>query len=400
MISQNPLPSLTTPAPASLDNPLEGGILVEDPYPTDVYNNPPAPLPSERLLLRLAYRTSLPNLAPREQEPGLDSLPPGTFNTQKVAARGTLQRMKPRPSSYRPELSCLGSEFPSSTVSGSHVEESQSSEMLLNSLSASFDQKMRLLLDPDFQNSSLSQPSLLSPIGYSRKTVNYQWNKESDLSSAQEESSKESKGGQEETTKKSKEGSPRRVELRRVARVERHPGDRQRRPRQPFCTAVTSSSCTAVTSASQAVLMSVNQEKTASSPEPNMAKVKEVKAQCIEEAEKENKKSVSSLRDHFEQRANTKGQVASVVSRATNIDVNRLRKKLSEVNKRRIKRRHTVGGTKDFSANLVNLLVRGVWDRLAPLNRDKEGLVETEVRRFSLQGEEGWRHSFPHPEIL
>merc|ERR1719435_443898 len=113
--------------------------------------------------------------------------------------------MKPRPSSYRPELSCLGSEFPSTTVSGSPGEESQSSEMLLNSLSASFDQKMRLLLDPDFQNSSLSQPSLLSPIGYSRKTVNYQWNKESDLSSAQEESSKESKGGQEETQKKSKE---------------------------------------------------------------------------------------------------------------------------------------------------------------------------------------------------
>ena len=52
-------------------------------------------------------------------------------------------------------------------------------------------------------------------------------------------------------------------------------------------------------------------------------------------------------------------------SRGYRMDVTKLRKKLSDCNNRRIKRRHTVGDTRDFSENVVSWIVRGVsaWDR-------------------------------------
>merc|ERR1719384_1444062 len=56
------LSSLTTPVPES--NPLDGGILVEEPYNTEAYNLPS--LPSQRRFVDLTYRASLPNLQPVE----------------------------------------------------------------------------------------------------------------------------------------------------------------------------------------------------------------------------------------------------------------------------------------------------------------------------------------------
>jgi len=80
-----------------------------------------------------------------------------------------------------------------------------------------------------------------------------------------------------------------------------------------------------------------------------------------------------------------------------------LRKKLSECKNKRIQRRHTVGGTKDFSENVVSLLVRGVsvWDRLAPILVDEENVINDsteEERRLSLQFEEERRLSLPTVE--
>merc|ERR1719228_3279251 len=95
-----PLSSLTTPVPDS--NPLDGGILMEEPYSTEAYN---LPLGSQRRFLHLTYRTSLPNLQPDQEQ--VDNILAG-FDTKKVAAKGTLQRMKVR---GRPELHSLGLEM-------------------------------------------------------------------------------------------------------------------------------------------------------------------------------------------------------------------------------------------------------------------------------------------------
>ena len=80
------LTSLTTPVPDAQSNPLEGGMMVEEPYHTEAYNTPSllhdaAP----RHFLGLAYRTSLPNL---QQPPNIADhhLHPGKFDTMKVAS--------------------------------------------------------------------------------------------------------------------------------------------------------------------------------------------------------------------------------------------------------------------------------------------------------------------------
>merc|ERR1719192_1335301 len=99
-----PLSSLTTPVPDS--NPLDGGILMEEPYSTEAYDSP---LGSQRRFLDLTYRASLPNLQPEPDN--VDNILAG-FDTKKVAARGTLQRMKVR---GRPDLQGLGLE-----IGGSH----------------------------------------------------------------------------------------------------------------------------------------------------------------------------------------------------------------------------------------------------------------------------------------
>ena len=134
------LSSLTTPVPDS--NPLDGGILVEEPYNTEAYNLPN--LPSQRRFVDLTYRTSLPNLQPVDENG--ENLFVQQFDTKKVASKGTLQRMKVK---LRPDLhSSLGLE-----LEESETELNQSdTEKLLSTLTESFDLKMRLLLDPHYQS--------------------------------------------------------------------------------------------------------------------------------------------------------------------------------------------------------------------------------------------------------
>merc|ERR1719228_2968940 len=148
-----PLSSLTTPVPDT--NPLDGGILMEEPYSTEAYD---IPIGSQRRFLHLTYRTSLPNLQ-GGQEDRMENILTG-FDTKKVAAKGTLQRMKVR---GRPELHSLGLELGGAggrkceTVWDCETETDRASpdtEKLLTHLTASFDQKMRLLLDPHYQSSS------------------------------------------------------------------------------------------------------------------------------------------------------------------------------------------------------------------------------------------------------
>ena len=137
---------------------------------------------------------------------------------------------------------------------------------------------------------------------------------------------------------------------------------------------------------------------------------------------KENSKTgVTALRDQFEQRAlkessHQQQQQQSGSSRMANnnkpeVATTKMKKKLADRSSRGLKRRHTVGGTKDFSSTVVELLVRGVeaWDRLAPLvNSDQKLLSASELlrreesesgeRRLSLPAEEqgiGWRYSLP-----
>merc|ERR1719232_1935182 len=112
--------------------------------------------------------------------------------------------------------------------------------------------------------------------------------------------------------------------------------------------------------------------------------------------EKEN--SVSALKDQFEKLGQNEN-IQPQQQRPIKSDITKLRKKLSECKNRRIQRRHTVGGTKDFSDNVVGLLVRGVsvWDRLVPIINDNQDCVKTtfdnqehqgedeDIRRYSLQ---------------
>ena len=114
---------------------------------------------------------------------------------------------------------------------------------------------------------------------------------------------------------------------------------------------------------------------------------------------------MSFLKDQFEKMGQDENMQPHLHQKSKT-DMTKLRKKLSECKNRRIQRRHTVGGTKDFSESVVSLLVRGVsvWDRLAPIISDAE-VTETqqpgdneEERRLSLQFEEERRLSLPTVE--
>ena len=72
--------------PDAQSNPLEGGMMVEEPYHTEAYNTPgllheQAP---RHFGLGLAYRTSLPNLQPASSNIADHHLYPKKFDTMKV----------------------------------------------------------------------------------------------------------------------------------------------------------------------------------------------------------------------------------------------------------------------------------------------------------------------------
>jgi hypothetical protein len=124
--------------------------------------------------------------------------------------------------------------------------------------------------------------------------------------------------------------------------------------------------------------------------------------QRTKQVEKENK--VLRLKAQFEQVSGGTGRPAARPLAAvhtpssTNFDISKVRKKLSDSRNRRIKRRHTVGGTKDFTENILSKLngeerasSKSSWDRLAPLIWSEDLMArrpldweEGEERRLSL----------------
>jgi len=129
------LSSVTTPVPEV--NPLDGGILLEEPYPTDAYDQYPCEDYLSYTLPSSAQAAPLKNI-PNELLTA--------FDTNKVAKRGTLQRLKFR--------NRTGDSSPDSDPRGSDndtEEQTEDADSLLGKLSASFDQKMRFLLDPNYQ---------------------------------------------------------------------------------------------------------------------------------------------------------------------------------------------------------------------------------------------------------
>lgn len=432
---------LTTPDPDP--GPLDGGILLQEPYPSDQLY--PA-TPQERRFMSVSYRTSLPNLplgsngsgpcpaacAPRR--PSLERPDPAAdFDTKKIMSNGTLMRLKQR----RPELLMEGGGGTVETIFDcgeerelEHMEETSSTEKLLSNLTVSFDQKMRLLLDPNYQSSSsssspvasrsiqqlvqLSCSSSSSPVaGRSIHQLVQQSSSSSGsspatgrslqqvassssspvapaspvrhpllpnsgtgspassspsrqvlpdsfphplasltvarnlsvaLESHQAKMSPENKKELDEArniAQQVRQGS-KKVELRRGGRVDKH---------------------------TEPVLRQVNCRKERVRRSDSLTKKEKTELNQLKKrdgGEKENK--VTKLRDHFERGSGAK-------AKSSKIDVNKLKKKLSERNNRRIRRRHTVGGTKDFGDGVVSGSRRNghtAWDRLQPLVTDEE----------------------------
>ena len=92
--------------------------------------------------------------------------------------------------------------------------------------------------------------------------------------------------------------------------------------------------------------------------------------QRTKQVEKENK--VLRLKAQFEQGAGGSSRpssrpLAAVHSSGSsgNFDINKVRKKLSDSRNRRIKRRHTVGGTKDFTETILSKLNSGEEERVS-----------------------------------
>ena len=359
------LSSLTTPVPES--NPLDGGILVEEPYNTEAYNLPS--LPSQRRFVDLTYRTSLPNLQPVDEN--LQQ-----FDTKKVASRGTLQRMKVK---ARPDLhSSLGLD----NSSDGEMDQSDT-EQLLSTLTESFDMKMRLLLDPHYQSGTNLTGEAQSQSAAARMfaenlSLDRVDNDVIAYTGINKKKIDEAKNmlHQAKVSKK--------VELKRGGRVDKNI---ERKIRGP--------------GPESGVLKQVNTKRQL---DRSNSLTKQEKTELnLKAQEKEN--SVSFLKDQFEKMGQDENMQPHLHQKSKT-DMTKLRKKLSECKNRRIQRRHTVGGTKDFSESVVSLLVRGVsvWDRLAPIISDAE-VTETQQpgdnedeRRLSLQFEEERRLSLPTVE--
>jgi len=349
---------------------------MEEPYSTEAYDSP---LGSQRRFLHLTYRNSLPNLQ-GDQVDQVDNILTG-FDTKKVAAKGTLQRMKVR---GRPELHNLGLELGGTgrkceTVwDHSDTEQDRSNtetEKLLTHLTASFDQKMRLLLDPHYQSSGSVTSS--SSEGQMKAVVGDRLEDNMEAVAPYGNKSLNKKQLDEARNILQQVKSAKRVELRRSGRVDKSLEPEKRQGRR-------------LRHEGQQVLRQVNVKRQLNRSDSLTKQEKTELNLRAKAGEKEN--TVAALRDQFEGKADKDGQSL----RSHRIDVTKLRKKLSDCNNRRIKRRHTVGGTKDFSENVVSLIVRGVsaWDRLAPIISDHE----SEERRLSLQVEEERRFSLPPVE--
>jgi len=285
------LTSVTTPVPDS--NPLHGGILTEDPYPTDAYDQ----FPRESSFLS-SYRTPpIPSLL---DEQASSSLQP-SFNVSKVAKCGTLQRLKIRPRQETEDST------DTETEGASHEQD------VIRELTVSFNHNMRLLLGTDYRGDQHEEAYV------------------------------------EPGTKKELD-DVKNAFLRDRANKKGELSDPEPR---------------------KSVLRQVNSRKPVKRTDSLTKKEKTEINLKTKEGEKENK--VLKLRERFEPslsrtkptQSNQRG------SNGTAFDIIKERKKLSDNENRKIKRRHTVGGTKDFTENLLSKMIeersKSSWDRLAPL---------------------------------
>ena len=98
------------------------------------------------------------------------------------------------------------------------------------------------------------------------------------------------------------------------------------------------------------------------------------------------------LKEHFEQSGTRPRNPGNPLGSAnTKFDINKVRKKLSDNKNRRIKRRHTVGGTKDFTEIVLSKMnsekSKSSWDRLAPVISNQE-LIAERNERWNLERED------------
>jgi len=401
--SSNPvLESITTPVPQT--NPLQGGILMQEPYETDAYDRCPGGGGAgvsggddeEALLTAVCapYRvtvmpTSLNSLIETSASgSGRNSLAMHgdmltVFDTNKVAKRGTLQRLKVRNKDVADDCGETIHEV-------SDVEMENEGESVLGKLSAKFDEKMRLLLDPDYcvqrydSDPGDDDASLIDPI--QQLILEAGTKKELD----------------DVKNALLRDKANKKVELRRSARVDKTSQPETRRSVRQETTTTTEPKKSMIASTTQTTIAKHDQLQPQPPPQPQQQPVlrqvnnrswkplkrsdsltKKEKTQLnlkTKEVEKENK--VLKLKEHFEQNALRSRNFpnnptnGSANNNPSNIDLNKVRKKFSDSRNRRIKRRHTVGGTKDFTENILSKMTqeksKSSWDRLAPILSNQE----------------------------
>ena len=231
-----------------------------------------------------------------------------------------------------------------------------SADSLLVQLSSSFDQKMRILLDPEYHcedqdNAGLLEGKNVFEGGTKRALDNV---KNSLL--------------RDKVNKK--------VELRRGAPVHRsHEPDSRRSP------------C-------ERVLRPSNKARPLKRSDSLSKKEKTEMNLSLQTMEVTKENTVMKLKEYFEEGPHTPITTRSRNSNATisnTLENNKYRKKLVDKRNNRIKRRHTVGGTKDFSVNISSDMTdndnsksyseRSVQIISCPHERSIEGIDE---RRFSL----------------
>merc|ERR1719420_2126545 len=232
---------------------------------------------------------------------------------------------------------------------------------------------MRLLLDPHYQSGSSSDPQCPVTAAATRMfvdSINLEDVNNGAFSGINKKKIDEAKNVLQQVK------AAKKVELKRGGRVDKN---LERKVRGPEC----------------GVLKQVNTKRQL---DRSNSLTKQEKTELnLRAQEKEN--SVSALKDQFEKLGQNEN-IQPQQQRPIKSDITKLRKKLSECKNKRIQRRHTVGGTKDFSENVVSLLVRGVsvWDRLAPIISDDNKVENDDERRLSLQFEEERRLSLPTVE--
>jgi len=404
------LSSITTPVPDT--DPLTGGILLEDHYHTDAYDR----VGTVETTYLPQYRAStISNMLHMDKSAkARHSLPHEilqAFDTNKVVQRGTLQRLKIR----RVE----GDDGSASTVETLMEDHEDRDEQdidkdALGQLSASFDKKLKLILGPG-RNCVYSTPAppdnMMQHHLHNHPTIPaVQQQDDEDTQSLDvnfEEQLRDfvSNSGSKKELDDVKNSLLRHKKVRRGGRVDKNNEPELRRAVNKPLTSTRS----------QLVLRQINNRKPLKRSDSLSKREKTELNLKTKEVEKENK--VMKLKEQFEARSN-QSQTATLTSLqpvlGNKIDVNKIRKKLSDNRNNRIKRRHTVGGTKDFPDKLMNKVnqERGgdvCWDRLAPALsvqevkpisvadwEDSRGSASSETSLFGrLEDSEGRRLSLP-----